>query len=76
MAVEAAIERGESELPAILAFGAQVEPGGAQPGGDHILTAMACFEYAQRLRLELPILVFWGGKVIELNVNSLAITTP
>ena len=68
VALEAAVERGESELPAIRAFGAQVEAGGAQPRRHDVLAAMAGLEDAQRLRLELPALVFWDGKVIELNL--------
>ena len=68
VAFEAAVERGESELPSIRALRAQVEAGGAQPCRHDVLGAMAGLEDAQRLRLELAALVLRHGEIVILNL--------
>jgi len=68
MALEATVEGGEAELPAIGALRSEIEAGGAEPGGHHFLAPMAGLEDAERCRLEVPAVVFRRPKVIVLDL--------
>ena len=68
MALEAAAEGREAELPAAPTLGPEVEPRGAEPGGDDILAAMPSLEDAQRLRLEVPAGILGHGEVVVLDL--------
>jgi hypothetical protein len=73
---EPTIESREPKLSAIGALRVQVEPSRAQPGGHDVLGAVAGFEDAECLRLELAALVLWDAEIIVLNLPEAFATEP
>jgi len=65
---EAAVEHREAELSTVRAVGAEIEPGGPQPRGHHVLTAMAGLEDPKSGRFEVAALVLRHGEVVVLDL--------
>ena len=68
MALEAAVECREAELPAVGALGPKIEAGEPQPVGDDVLAAMAGLEDPQGARLEVAALVLRDREVVVLDL--------